>query len=216
MKKLKFTFLSLFIGLVLKAQVKDIEGNIYKTTKIGQQEWISENLKVTTFRDGTKITFASNAKEWKEMTEKKIPCWTYYLYDKKYENRGLFYNFYATHSSKHLAPKGWKIPNAEDWNTLVFSVGSYGDAGKKLKSKKSWERGNGTDEYGFTASCYGFLRDCQEFTTDYKTVSYWRIDPEYEKNGQFGVGQSFNEKDKVSFSYSFVGLGMYVRLVKEK
>lgn len=205
----------LLANTFIKAQVTDVHGHTYNTVQIGVQEWMTENLKATSFQDGTEIAFAANDKEWEEMTENKIPCWTYYLYDIQYADRGLFYNFYAAHSPKGLASEGWKVPDAEDWNNLMFFVGAYEDAGKKLKSKEGWGDGNGTDEYGFNACSNGYLKDCGEFTTDYKTVHYWRIDPEYEEDESFGVGQSFSEKDKASFSYAFVDSGMYIRLVKE-
>jgi len=43
---------------------RKIEGDIYSTVKIGDQILSSENLKTTTFRDGTRIQVASGESVW--------------------------------------------------------------------------------------------------------------------------------------------------------
>ena len=51
------------------------------TVKIGQQEWMAENLDVTCFRNGDPIPEACTAAEWEEAGRKKQPVTFNYLDD---------------------------------------------------------------------------------------------------------------------------------------
>jgi len=44
--------------------VTDIDGNTYTTTLINGQCWMAENLKTTTYRDGTPIPKITDTKQW--------------------------------------------------------------------------------------------------------------------------------------------------------
>lgn len=44
--------------------VKDIEGNIYKTVKIGSQEWMTENLRTTKYNDRESIPLIVDNSVW--------------------------------------------------------------------------------------------------------------------------------------------------------
>lgn len=119
--------------------VTDVDGNVYKTVKIGEQTWMAENLRVAHNNDGSDI----------------YQSWMM-LFDPVY---GGYYNPYLIGNAK-LAPIGWRIPTIQDWLQLQEYIGGY-TQGYKLK-----EAGNdhwtpplptattfiqATDEYGFTA-----------------------------------------------------------------
>jgi hypothetical protein len=91
--------------------VKDADGNIYHTVKIGNQLWTVENLRTTKFNDGTPIPQVTDDAGWKALAS---PGFCYYENNpengKKY---GILYNWYAASSDK-IAPKGWRVPTHEE------------------------------------------------------------------------------------------------------
>nr|HPI44590.1 hypothetical protein [Tenuifilaceae bacterium] len=49
---------------ILQGTVSDIDGNLYKTIKIGKQWWMAENLRVTRFQNGETIPLVINENDW--------------------------------------------------------------------------------------------------------------------------------------------------------
>ncbi len=119
--------------------VTDIDGNIYKTVKIGNQIWMAENLKTTLYNDGTLIPNVTNSEEWSKLT-----TGAYCYYDNNYSNNAIYgklYNWYAVETSK-LAPKGWHVPTDAEWETLITYLGGEDIAGGKMKSTNYWKSPN--------------------------------------------------------------------------
>jgi uncharacterized protein (TIGR02145 family) len=140
-----------FYARKTEAQVTDYDGNVYKTVKIGTQEWMSENLNVSHYRNGDPIPEVQNSIEWSKVT---TGAWCYY--ENNPENGiiyGKLYHYYAVNDPRCLAPEGWHVPTDAEWQTLVDFLGGYKIAGGKLKAKTLWESPNegATNESGFTA-----------------------------------------------------------------
>ena len=144
--------------------VNDIDGNTYNTIKIGTQTWMVENLKVTTYRDGTPIVEENSTINWKN------PTGGYYR-NIDGETYGHMYNWYAVdddtdgNDDNYLCMDGWEVPSIDAFNTLISYVG--GD-GEKLRSTGSIEVGNGlwvgenvgaTNASGFSAIPAGYIDD---------------------------------------------------------
>ncbi len=105
---------------------------------IGTQTWTSENLNVSTFRNGDPIPEAKTDEEWKKAGENKQPAWCYYNNDPKNgERHGKLYNWYAVNDPRGLAPNGWHIPREDEWQILENHLGKN-EAGKKLKATIGW------------------------------------------------------------------------------
>ncbi|MDR2581871.1 MAG: hypothetical protein LBC75_00135 [Fibromonadaceae bacterium] len=124
----------LFLCTTLFAQQKGTftdtrDGKIYKTTKIGEQVWMAENLNY-------------EAKGSKCYEHKPANC-------KKY---GKLYDWETAMKS---CPKGWHLPSIAEWSVISAEAGNDVSA-KNLKTTSGWNdyrrgSGNGYDKFGFSA-----------------------------------------------------------------
>ena len=96
--------------------VKDIDGNIYKTVKIGTQTWMAENLKTTKFNDSTAIPLVNDNFIWAQLT---TPAYCWYNNDSivSKNTTGALFNWYAVNTNK-LCPTGWHVPTDMEWEIL--------------------------------------------------------------------------------------------------
>jgi uncharacterized protein (TIGR02145 family) len=126
----------------------DIEGKVYSTVQIGDQCWMSQNLRVSRYNDGTVIPeiTLSNPVAW---STNDTGAWSFY--DDEEDNNtpyGKLYNYYVVENAKNVCPVGWKVPTDQEWGVLSTFLGA--NAARKMKSTSGWrDSGNGTNESGF-------------------------------------------------------------------
>lgn len=153
----------------------DVEGNTYKTVKIGTQEWMAENLKTTRFADGTDIPLVKDAGAWSNLTASGY-CWynndetTYKL------PYGALYNGYTIVTGQ-LCPSGWHVPFKEEWLQLRDFLSDSLKAGGKLKEAglTHWLSPNkGADNStGFTALPAGLRYFEGTFSSILSYTAFW-------------------------------------------
>lgn len=130
----------------------DIEGNIYRTVKIGGQWWMAENLKTTHYRNGDSIPLIADSGTWEALTTGA--CCEYDNELTHVDIYGRLYNWFAATDNRNIAPEGWHIPSDSEWEELVEYLG--GDVmivGGKMKESDtihwSYPNAGATDEGGF-------------------------------------------------------------------
>ncbi len=139
--------------------VKDIDGNSYKTVRIGDQIWMAENLKVTQYRYGQAYIWnITGDDKFYERDEGAFCNYNNIKETTLVDIYGRLYNWYAVNDKRGLAPRGWHVPTDEEWQDLCVFLGDL--AGGKLKTTGMIENGSGlwhkpnigaTNESGFNA-----------------------------------------------------------------
>jgi len=154
--------------------ITDIEGNIYKTVKIGDDVWMAENLNVSHFRNGDPIPEVKTKEEWERAATEHTAAWCYYNNNPENGNTyGKLYNWYAVDDSRGLEPEGWRVPGTREWTDLIGNLEGDKLAGKKMKSITGWNsEGNGDNSSKFAGYPGGGRVSNGDFT-DIGSAGIW-------------------------------------------
>jgi uncharacterized protein (TIGR02145 family) len=102
--------------------VMDIDNNYYETIIIYGNEWMTSNLNVSKFNDGTPIPLANDNSEMKVVVEKRshhIPLISaFYHFDGNYAPYGRFYSSTVLSNDKNVCPVGWHVATHDEWTGL--------------------------------------------------------------------------------------------------
>jgi uncharacterized protein (TIGR02145 family) len=207
--------------------VTDIEGNIYQTQKIGNQWWMTENLKVTHYSNGESIPLATDNVQWTNLT-----TGGYCNYNNNFNNvvtYGRLYNWYAVIVSRNIAPVGWHVPTDDEWKELEIylgmsqsqadSTGFLGtDEGGKLKETGTayWNASNNgaTNSSGFKALPGGYRIGMNGAFFDLGNGAYFWSSTEYNGYGSWYCNLNCNNS-QVSRHDCYKLSGFSVRCVKD-
>ena len=99
----------------------DIDGNVYQVVQIGSQFWMTENLKVTHYRNGDAVPHLTDSGDWTSTNSS-----AYCVYDNSSSNAdtyGNLYNWYAVDDGRNIAPEGWHVPTDDEIQELEMHLG---------------------------------------------------------------------------------------------
>jgi uncharacterized protein (TIGR02145 family) len=130
--------------------VKDYDGNIYQTVKIGKQIWMVGNLQVTHYNNGDAIPNVTDQTTWNGLTTGAL-C-AYNNDQTNVKTYGYLYNYYVISDPRGICPAGWHVPSLAEFETLSQTVGGNGGALKEAGTTH-WGAPNtgATNSSGFTA-----------------------------------------------------------------
>lgn len=212
--ELSFTTLALQFG-----SLSDIDGNSYKTVIIGDQTWMTGNLKTTRFANGEPIPDISDYTYWGSYASQALPAscnvenneWNLSVY-------GKLYNWYAVNDSRKLCPEGWKVPSNDEWISLMDFLGGEELAGGLLKEAGTdhWAYPNtgASDVFDFSALPAGDRQENGYFYSSSYRAYFW-TSVEYDLTKAYMV---FMDNESSSFNHNYIpakGDGLSVRCIKD-
>jgi uncharacterized protein (TIGR02145 family) len=90
---------------------------------IGKHVWMKNNLDVSEFQNGDKISQANNESEWNVYLSRGEPAWCYYNFNSQYNDKyGKLYNGYVLDDKRNVAPEGWSIPTHDQIDSLAIEL----------------------------------------------------------------------------------------------
>jgi len=148
-------------------KVTDIEGNQYMTVRIGDQCWMAENLKTTSYLDGS-IIKETHVVDGDEANEDWL---------------GRLYTWHAISDPAGICPTDWRVAGDDDYQKLEIAVGmdprtaeetgwrKTGNESRKLKkydNAYSWtaDEKQSVNSSGFSAIASGARADFLPITLD--------------------------------------------------
>jgi len=208
--------------------VTDIDGNVYKTVKIGLQWWMAENLKVTHYQNDDAIPNVTDNGTWAYLL-----TGAYCNYNNDTTNvatYGRLYNWYAVDDSRDAAPAGWHVPSDDEWKELEMYLGMTQsqangldfrgtDEGGKIKETgyAYWNSPNtgATNSSGFSALPSGYRYYYGDFHYIGTRAFFWSSTEYYEGSFYAFYRNLFYDRSDVYRYYDPGGNGFSLRCVRD-
>ena len=183
------------------------DGRVYKTTTIGTQIWMAENLNYLP-KDTAGTYFAGRSVcgggEYQSLQEGDCS-----IYGRLYEKNINAYSGF----NKNICPDGWNVPTLNQWNVLVDFMGGSNVAGKEMKSNMLWLEQNLSNSFKFSALPAGYFNRKKGFMYDDGVKAVFTV---HNLNTSQGNGIKIFET-KESIQYTWFGDWYYlaIRCIKE-
>jgi len=161
--------------------IVDGDGNKYTPIQIGNQVWLKESLKTTSYNDGTPIGDGNNVDEWVDAGDNDWDVFAWYEFDQVTygDTYGALYNWFVVspvdNGNKNVCPVGWHVPTLAEAEALVISLSP--NAGSKLKTAGTqfWDAPNSgaNNSSGYSARGSGQINPDGSSSSIRSTMRYW-------------------------------------------
>lgn len=226
----KIYFLILLITQTINSQtagsgVIDIEGNQYSTVIIGNQEWMTTNLRTTKFTTQSLSTFFI---EYKTINSNPSPTTyipTYFKQgnnDSDIENKGLLYNWFVAEAAYSFVQNpldGWHIPTQAEWQQLLTTISdNTGEFLTKTNGSILWNCSlNSTNQYNFnllSTGKVGLIGNTYLLMNFNNAAHFWTKQTVDGNNYAYSISFNCPMTTTTHVNSSFVYDAMSIRLVR--
>ncbi len=162
------------------------DAKVYPVVVIGNQTWMAKNLNYEAVGAGN---WCNNCEEY-----------------------GRLYDW---ETAKIVAPAGWHLPTADEWNELVTTLGGLDVAGGKMKSATGWNapNANATNSMCFSALPASFRSNDGKFIGVNENTAFWTTQEfDAEVANAYLLGHLYGKVQKTGFSKAW---GLSVRCIKD-
>jgi uncharacterized protein (TIGR02145 family) len=226
-------------GQTVTDTVVDIDGNVYKTVKIGDQVWMQENLRVTKFNDGTPLVkeditpncYNCTSRNW-DTIRAMYTISPSIVSGENIINNGFIYNGNVASNNKNVCPIDWHVPTANDfivlskntggntsWNLTIKDTTSLFKIGKYSYHKPSNIK---PTDYGFYSPTFNFKEVSYLWTSQKVTYTiYYEYGLSTTINGQYVfkinwmASKTYYNNVTNDLEKTLRGYGYYIRCVHD-
>jgi uncharacterized protein (TIGR02145 family) len=211
-------------SFICGSTLSDIDNNIYSTVRIGTQCWMAENLRVSSYNDGTPIPIVTDGSQWSSLTTGGR---SWYNNDSTTNEipYGNLYNGYAvkgiasTGSNKNICPIGWHVPSDFEWTALEIVLGGILSAGNKMKSTGTtyWfsESGYSDNSSGFSGLPGGFRLNDGNFTNIRNSAFFWSTTESLNNTSDQWGRELYHDRIDLNRSTGRKSVGASVRCLRD-
>lgn len=172
------------IAPICPESVLSYDGNTYGVTQIGNQCWLTSNLRATTYADGTDIPIITDNEEWANLNSNDTSDACCYINNnvQNVDPFGVLYTWSAAMGDNAISsvlspsgvqgtcPDGYHIPSKAEWQTLINYLSDNDQNASALQTTTGWL--SGTNDYRFTAYPSG-IRKAGNGAFELGLTCYW-------------------------------------------
>ena len=131
------------------------DGRVYRTTTIGTQTWMAENLNFDTEHKFCLHNVDENCDRYGALYQWGDAIDSIGQFSENGKGCGYVggneLTCEITLPARGICPAGWHVPSSEEFKVLFETVGGQDIAGDMLKTQTEWYKQSGKDAYGFSA-----------------------------------------------------------------